>query len=390
MPAMKFDAIEPNLKRARNTNGSVSEREGNEDRLSDLPDCVLIHLLEFLTTKDAVRTTLLSKRWKDLWKRVPSLRLRSTDPEFRHMTLFKKFVNKVLSFRDGSAPLHSLDFCYNGLIPPTLLIRVVKYAKSHRIEQLRLNIDSGGIELPPCLFSIQTITWLDLSVPSGEALGLLPKFLNMTALMSLRLRRFAFSAGDGELVDPFSGCIKLKTLVIEHYVVKVPHILCISNVTLTNLTIHSSPFHSKEAYEIVLSTPSLRSFAYRGVISQKISSKSNLSFLEEVNIDVPKSLLSSRLHSPFILISWLQLLANVRSLTVSSCTLEILSKIPDLVNTESPCLDNLKSLIVKVQKFRRPVKLHKAELQLSSPRIDGAVDFLIRNSLFPEVTIVDY
>ncbi|KAL1310201.1 hypothetical protein AAHE18_17G231000 [Arachis hypogaea] len=330
MPAMKFDAIEPNLKRARNTNGSVSEREGDEDRLSDLPDCVLIHLLEFLTTKDAVMTTLLSTRWKDLWKRVPSLRLRRTDPEFRHMTLFKKFVNKVLSFRDGSVPLHSLDFCYDGLIPPKLLIRVVKYAESHRIEQLRLNIDSGGIELPPCLFSIQTITWLDLSVPNGEALGLLPKFLNMTALMSLRLRRFAFSAGDGEVVDPFSGCIKLKTLVIEHYVVK------------------------------------------------KISSKSNLPFLEEVNIDVPKSVLSSRLHSPFILISWLQLLAN------------ILSKIPDLVNTESPCLDNLKSLIVKVQKFRRPEKLHKAELQLSSPRIDGAVDFLIRNSLFPEVTIVDY
>ncbi|MED6130807.1 hypothetical protein PIB30_004228, partial [Stylosanthes scabra] len=281
MSAMKFDAIEPNAKRARNNNGSVSKRVevDDEDRFSDLPDCVLIHLLAFLTTKDAVRTTILSTRWKDLWKQVPSLTLHSVDSEFRDMTFFKKFVNKVLSFRCGSVPLHSLDFCYGGRIPTKLLTRVVKYAVSHKIEQLRLNIYSV-IELPPCLFSSKTVTSLDLLVPNGEAFGLLPKSLNMTALMSLRLRRFAFPAGDGELVEPFS-----------------------------------------------------------------------------------------------------------RSLTVSSSTLELLSKIPDLVNTESPCLDNLKSLIVKVHKFRQPVKLHRAEQQL--PLIDGVVDYLTRKAPFPEVTIVD-
>ncbi|MED6216751.1 hypothetical protein PIB30_010783 [Stylosanthes scabra] len=390
MSAMKFDAIESNVKRARNNNGGVSKREevDEEDRFSDLPDCVLIHLLGFLTTKDAVRTTILSTRWKDLWKQVPSLTLHSIDSEFRYVAFFKKFVNKVLSFRHGSVPLHSLDFCYGGRIPIKLLTRVVKYAVSHKIEQLRLHIYSV-IELPPCLFSSQTVTSLDLSVPNGEAFGLLPKSLNMTALTSLRLRRFAFPAGDGELVEPFSGCIKLKSLVIEHYVIKAPHTLCISNATLANLTIHSSPFRDREAYEIVLSTPSLCSFAFRGVISQKISAKSNLSFLEEVNIDVPKSLVSSRVQSPFLLICWLKLLANVRSLTVSSSTLELLSKIPDLANTESPCLNNLKSLIVKVHKFRQLVKLHRAEQQLPFMRIDGVVDYLTRNAPFPEVTIVD-
>ena len=125
---------EPKVKRARDNDDSVSEREGNEDRLSDLPDCVLIHLMTFMTTKDSVRTTVLSSRWKDLWKSVPARILYTSDFQFRQMTLFNKFVPKVLSLRDSSVPLHSLDFYHNGRIPPQLLIRVVRYAVSHNIE----------------------------------------------------------------------------------------------------------------------------------------------------------------------------------------------------------------------------------------------------------------
>ncbi|AES82311.1 F-box/RNI superfamily protein [Medicago truncatula] len=36
-----------------------------EDRLSDLPDCVLLHIMSFLKTKCAVQTCILSKRWKN-------------------------------------------------------------------------------------------------------------------------------------------------------------------------------------------------------------------------------------------------------------------------------------------------------------------------------------
>ena len=229
---------EPKVKRARDNDDSVSEREGNEDRLSDLPDCVLIHLMTFMTTKDSVRTTVLSSRWKDLWKSVPARILYTSDFQFRQMTLFNKFVPKVLSLRDSSVPLHSLDFYHNGRIPPQLLIRVVRYAVSHNIERMILCVDCG-IDLPPCIFSFQTLMSLDLSVRRGYSSGLFSKSLNLTALMSLRVRNFAFCAGDSELVEPFSSCIKLKTLVIERCVIRNPQILCISNATLVSLTIHT-------------------------------------------------------------------------------------------------------------------------------------------------------
>lgn len=41
----------------------------NRDRISEIPDGVLLHIMNFVDTKDAIRTTfLLSKRWKNLCK----------------------------------------------------------------------------------------------------------------------------------------------------------------------------------------------------------------------------------------------------------------------------------------------------------------------------------
>ncbi|KAK6781679.1 hypothetical protein RDI58_019475 [Solanum bulbocastanum] len=50
-----------------------------EDRLSDLPDSILIHILSMLHEdgKRVVRSSVLSKRWQFLWMSVPvSLEIR--------------------------------------------------------------------------------------------------------------------------------------------------------------------------------------------------------------------------------------------------------------------------------------------------------------------------
>ncbi|KAK3000352.1 hypothetical protein RJ639_021389, partial [Escallonia herrerae] len=45
----------------------------DEDRISKLPDAILTHLLSFLPENYAVRTGLLSTRWKYIWALLPTL-----------------------------------------------------------------------------------------------------------------------------------------------------------------------------------------------------------------------------------------------------------------------------------------------------------------------------
>ncbi|MED6109937.1 hypothetical protein PIB30_038199 [Stylosanthes scabra] len=343
---MANEAIEPNTKRARESDAdydydcgdgdgdddadadSDSEMKGREDRLSDMPDCILIHIMTFLTTKDVVGTAILSRRWKDLWKHVPSLVLRTSDFKFRRMTRFNEAVSKFLLLRDGSVPLVNVDVSHFARMPPDIQTSVSEYAVMHKVEQLRLRAECLT-HLSPCVFTSQTLTSLHLS-----SLGFvfLPKTLSMGALTSLHLKNFAFCGADNESLDPFSSCVKLKTLVIDNCGIGKSKIFCISNATLVSLTIHSDDRAFGE--ELVLSTPSLRSFSFSGVIARQLSARKNLSFLEEVTIDFgtcvdfvdctrDETERTVCLQSAFIIIDWLQVFANIRSLTICSGTLKL-------------------------------------------------------------------
>lgn len=48
---------------------------GGEDRLRALPDDILVQILRSLGTPDAVRTSLVSRRWRRVWELLPELRL---------------------------------------------------------------------------------------------------------------------------------------------------------------------------------------------------------------------------------------------------------------------------------------------------------------------------
>ncbi|KAL3627379.1 hypothetical protein CASFOL_028742 [Castilleja foliolosa] len=47
--------------------------ETSSDRFSELPDSLIIHILSFLEVKQSAITTLLSKRWLNLWRESPRL-----------------------------------------------------------------------------------------------------------------------------------------------------------------------------------------------------------------------------------------------------------------------------------------------------------------------------
>ncbi|EYU30252.1 hypothetical protein MIMGU_mgv1a018436mg [Erythranthe guttata] len=56
------------------------------DMISELPKDILQRILYFLSQKEAVRTSVLSKSWRSIWRTRPNLDLDFSDPTFMDRT----------------------------------------------------------------------------------------------------------------------------------------------------------------------------------------------------------------------------------------------------------------------------------------------------------------
>ncbi|EFH48270.1 F-box family protein [Arabidopsis lyrata subsp. lyrata] len=78
-----------------------------EDLISKLPEVLISQILSYLPTKDIVRTSVLSKRWKSIWLLIPGLHLDSC--EFPDYNTFVDFMNDFLfSSREPKSCLNKL------------------------------------------------------------------------------------------------------------------------------------------------------------------------------------------------------------------------------------------------------------------------------------------
>ncbi|XP_058781226.1 F-box/FBD/LRR-repeat protein At1g78750-like [Vicia villosa] len=376
------------------------------DKISDLPDCIILHILSLLNTKDAVQTCILSVRWKDLWKRLPALIFRRSG--FSTKSRFTKFVSKVLSLHDSSSALQYVDFDNDGCLGPHLIEMVVNYAISHNVQQLGLCVNCNIAQIPLALFSSQTLTHLRLSIyyqdidiaqfslnlpalthlklilslyPSGDEI-LFPKSFNLPSLTNLHLEDFAFCPGENGRAEPFSVFKRLNSLLLYGFALRDTLTLCISSATLVNLTTKN---YSDDYSEIELLTPNLVTFAFYGRPCQKVFG-SDLSNVKHVDIDVPVFLLDIK---PFLLLSWLLNFDNIKSLTVSTSALQALSYDSNLLKIKHASFGNLKSLKVKKKPCVYWLKRKLLEAKLVNKEPDGIVDFLIQNSPSAEVEIID-
>jgi hypothetical protein len=302
-----------------------------EDIISDLSDCVLLHIMSFLDIKDVIQTCILSKRWINLWKKLSTLTLSTLG--FKTYKNFEELVSQVLSLRDHSTRLFDLRLCPNHLGSASLFQKTIEYAVSHNVKHLLVNFTA--IEhFPSCFFSCRTLTTLNISAYNiffnfGRT-QIFPNSFNLPALTTLSLKYFTFRCTDDGCVEPFSAFNKLNTLIIDRCEVLGAQNLRISNTELVNLTVHMYGCDPKKypqtSFGIELYyAPSLHTFAFTsGERIQKLSgSQSVLSSIKHVNIHVSycwklgKN--SSTLHN------WLVQLANIESLIISWSTLKVLN-----------------------------------------------------------------
>ncbi|KAK4268300.1 hypothetical protein QN277_024980 [Acacia crassicarpa] len=187
------------------------------DRISDLPDSLLLHILSFLPAKEAVATCLLSKRWRPLWFSLPTLELHRQD--FQKFTFFHKFVDKMLNLVDLKAVKKFVFDCeyYKSResFRPWKINEWINAVIINKVEHLELHLYLGknDYELPSNIFTAKNIKVLKLSgrVIVGSTLS----HVNLSLLQVLHLKyvRFPDFRSLGILL---SGCVLLRDLVISY------------------------------------------------------------------------------------------------------------------------------------------------------------------------------
>ncbi|WVZ26294.1 hypothetical protein V8G54_004838, partial [Vigna mungo] len=242
--------------------------EEEKDRLSDLPDAVLQHIMNFMNTRDVVRTCVLSKRWNNLWKHVTTLSFSSLGK----VLFYNKFVPKFLANRDASTSLIDLNIEVYGFKAPNLT-RIAKYAAQHNAQHLEITTQYNFRGMPtsffPLMFSCHSLTSLVFGTCVSNPPIKLPKSLFFPTLKTLHLFNVRFDGGiDHHCVEPFSACSVLSTLTLEGYsFCNDADTFCITNSSLSILKIWDNIIFSDD----------------------QLSSTCDLPFLEEVNIKILSS-----------------------------------------------------------------------------------------------------
>ncbi|XP_021738793.1 putative F-box/FBD/LRR-repeat protein At3g49030 [Chenopodium quinoa] len=68
---------------SKNKNLTENSNNGEEDRLTSLPDTLLIEILSHLPLKSAAATSVLSHRWRHLWNELPHLFFDGDNPPWK-------------------------------------------------------------------------------------------------------------------------------------------------------------------------------------------------------------------------------------------------------------------------------------------------------------------
>ncbi|KAL6870726.1 hypothetical protein ACP4OV_014574 [Aristida adscensionis] len=173
------------------------------DRISDLPEGVLHHVLSLLAAEDAVRTCVLARRWRDLWRSAPAVRVAGSAGWRGGLDAFVPFVDQLLrARREGeAAPLDSCDFDLDLDLDRRDAAGVERPAR-HGNSWIRRALRRGVEDLR---FRIRICR--DFTVPLA---------LSQRPLISPHLTRLELRGVDGNpTVLDFSGCPALVELTMR-------------------------------------------------------------------------------------------------------------------------------------------------------------------------------
>ncbi|KAJ1691339.1 hypothetical protein LUZ63_015494 [Rhynchospora breviuscula] len=350
------------------------------DRMSNLPDPILAHILSYLTTKDAVQTSLLAKRYRNLWASVPSVDLDFNDFLSSGKDVeenFVKFVNDVFKHREPLT-LESFNLVWNDKssdpTPATAWLDTAAKLKS-KFLSASISAEKYQIEVPDSVFTSESLQELVLELIFW---AISPRSVKLPCLKRLTLKNIYFEA---EILEKLlSGSPAIEEMVLHNC---IWNSCCIFSSTLKNLVLNDCCDEISLSLDVLICVPSLE---FLEVYSSWSLTMGKLKFKDM------KSLVGAQIHlkelsdeEPLFLTG----LTNVKSLelVLSVSALMAMKNLLRRKTNKFPTFDNLRSLkiggwsithdfdlvacfLLHAPNLKKLTLLHNEELESSEENIE--------------------
>ncbi|XP_077242050.1 F-box/FBD/LRR-repeat protein At2g04230-like [Tasmannia lanceolata] len=263
---------------SRQETSSRGIEEQNHDQISHLPDFILCHILSFMPMKNAVKTGILSTKWRDLWTWVSTLDFQYRQFADRGRMDFINFVDRSLILYNGSnIRRFHLSFDCDERFASYMDVWI-RFAVRRQVEELDLDLDEEVAAhnpydhrymLPHCLYNNLKLTYLRLRCCNIK----LNDFICWRSLKVISLEDVQLEKESFHLI--LSGCPLLEDLVMVQC--RIWSQLNNSTPNLKSLTVKY--FDGR----LIISAPKLRSLNICGFLDSTAFSLTNFSLsLHEV------------------------------------------------------------------------------------------------------------
>ncbi|XP_023636253.1 putative F-box/FBD/LRR-repeat protein At5g22670 isoform X2 [Capsella rubella] len=307
---------------------------GREDLISKLPDSLISEILMYLPTKEAVRTSVLSTRWKSLWLLIPKLDLVAS--EFPDSSAFVNFMDRFIDFsREHKSCLHKLKLSSRKNVnDPHCVARWIDFLVRRNLQHLDVEclVNRKFLEeMPLSLYVCDTLVYLRLHRVS------LGKFesVSLTCLKTMHLEENVY-ANDVVLESLISSCPLLEHLSILRMVQDNVKVLRVHSQTLTSLRIdfyfgedddYVDDFDKKDSGVLIdaprLDCLSLEDHCSKSFVISSLSSPAKVD--TDVSFDLVGSVFRNVSLKRSVVRTFLTRLSGIRDMTMSGTTLKILS-----------------------------------------------------------------
>ncbi|XP_030487741.2 probable FBD-associated F-box protein At1g32375 isoform X1 [Cannabis sativa] len=197
-----------------------------EDRISQLPEAIIVHILSFLPTMNVVQTCILSKRWKFIWFSVPKLFFSDTSTTAPKFQRFHNYVDNCLEHRkrglyfiaDSAVTSFKLQLKCCLRSKTRSLDKWLNFAVLNKVKELSVDLNPGKGKnygyyyycLPRIVVNLRALTILELS---GIELGYSFSFPCLK-LLSLKDVRLADNVKNDVISKSLLDCLSLEKLFL--------------------------------------------------------------------------------------------------------------------------------------------------------------------------------